>query len=111
MIFKRLAGAFTAAAIAGGGMVALSTAAATPAHAEKVCVYKVRNVSSGSYLNVHRKPRKTSKVVDRIDPRYAVVGKCRLATENWRAVQGHRTVTTGYVHKHYLKKTLKVTLP
>ncbi|MBG0813912.1 SH3 domain-containing protein [Planomonospora sp. ID82291] len=111
MVFKRLAGTFAAAAIASGGLVALSTAAATPAQAEKVCAYKVRNVPSGSYLNVHRKPSKSSKVVDRIDPRYAVVGQCKLATTNWRLVQGHKTITTGYVHKSYLKKVLKVTVP
>ncbi|GGL49605.1 hypothetical protein [Planomonospora parontospora] len=109
MIFKRLAGAFTAAAIASGGFVALTTAAATPAQAETVCAYKVRNVPSGNYLNVRRKPKKTSKLVDQIDPRYAVVGQCKLATANWRAVQGHRTITTGYVHKRYLKKVLKIT--
>ncbi|MBG0833417.1 hypothetical protein HS041_37590 [Planomonospora sp. ID67723] len=114
MKFQRLASTIAAAAIAGGGMVALSAATAAPASAETACFYKVRNVSAGSVLNVRRKPgikpstNRLYKVVDVLYPGQTTVGKCRRATENWRNVVGNAGFWGG-AHKYYLNKGQKFT--
>ncbi|GIH77431.1 hypothetical protein [Planobispora longispora] len=102
MIFKRLAGVMVAAAVAGGGSIALSAATATAAEAA-TCAYRVRNVPAGSVLAVRDIPRAYGTVVDSLLPSQITFGKCALQTKNFRAVVGRKGVN-GYSHKRYLKK-------
>ncbi|GAA3442104.1 hypothetical protein [Planomonospora venezuelensis] len=112
MKFQRLASTLAAATVAGGGLIALSAITATPASAETACFYKVRNVSAGSVLNVHRKPgirpvvKKRYKVIDVLYPNQTTVGQCRRAKENWRWVIGNSGLWGG-AHKYYLNKGRK----
>ncbi|GIH77430.1 hypothetical protein [Planobispora longispora] len=112
MKFQRLASAIAAAIVTGGGgLIALSATAAAPASAETACFYKVRNVSSGSYLNVRRGPALNAngrryKVIDVLYPGQTTVGACRRATKNWRSVVGNAG-RLGFSHKYYLNKGRK----
>ncbi|GAA3442103.1 hypothetical protein [Planomonospora venezuelensis] len=106
MIFKRLAGAMVAAAVAGGGMVVFSAATATAAEAA-TCAYRVRHVPAGSALAVRDAPFASATVIDALNPGQITVGRCKRERANWRSVTGIGG-NEGFSHKRYLKKLLRV---
>ncbi|MBG0833416.1 SH3 domain-containing protein [Planomonospora sp. ID67723] len=106
MIFKRLAGALIAAAVAGGGTVVFSAATATAAEAA-TCSYRVRNVPAGSALAVREAPFSDATVIDVLRPGQITFGRCKKERPNWRAVTGVGG-NDGYSHRRYLKKLYRL---
>lgn len=104
VLLRRITAAFVAAAIAGSGAVAFSTAPAGAATGAQTsasgCLYKVRYVKSR--LNVRKGPSTRARVIDKLYPRQVTRGKCKRYGK-WRKVQGDHG-RKGYSHGHYLKK-------